>query len=213
MKNKFERYKIAIPDIVDKAIKLAEELGFPLMPEGRPAGFTGPASACIPEVGRLLSALAAGYPNGKIAEFGTGAGVGTAWLLHGLSKNAKLFSAELDEKLVRRTRELFSNYPDVEIRQGDCFKVLADEMPFDLLFMDSGVRQFLVPENWDKATEMIKVGGKIVFDDLTPLELWLSDWDELVDIKREFAFHNPRIIGAEVRTTATQAALIITRIK
>ena len=213
MKNKFERYKLEIPDIVDRAIQLAEELNFPLMPEGRSAGFTGPASACIPEVGRLLSILAAGYPNGKIAEFGTGAGVGTAWLLHGLSKNAKLYSAEINEQLVLRTRELFSNYPNVEIRQGDCFEILADEMPFDLLFMDSGVRQFLVPENWDKATEMIKVGGKIVFDDLTPLELWPPDWDELVDAKREFAFHNPRIIRTEVRTTATQAALIITRIK
>jgi predicted O-methyltransferase YrrM len=213
MKNHLERYRIEIPDIVKKAIALAEELGVPLMPEGRPTGYKGAPSACISEVGRLLSVLAAGYPNGSIAEFGTGAGVGTAWLAYGLSANAKLYSAELDEQLVHRTRELFTHTPNIEIRHGDCFEVLANEMPFDLRFMDVGVRQYLIPENWDKATEMVKVGGKIVFDDLTPLELWPSEWDELVDRKREFALHNSRVVGTEVRTTATQAAIIVTRIK
>ncbi len=212
MNSKFERYKVEIHGLVQQAHALAEELGFPLLPEGRPLDYKGPPSACIPQVGKLLSVLAAGYPNGKIAEFGTGAGVGTAWLSLGLSQNAKLFSAEIDEKLVSRTRELFARFPNVEIRQGDCFEVMKDEMPFDLLFWDTGVRQILVPESWDKFTEMVRVGGKIVFDDLMPIELWPPDWDDMVDPKREFAFRNPRVIGTEVRTTATQAAIIATRV-
>lgn len=212
MTTKFERYKLEIPEIVRQANVLAEELGFPLMPEGRPAGYKGLPSACIPEVGKLLSVLAAGYPNGKIGEFGTGAGVGAAWLLHGLPKNSKLISAEIDETLVARTKELFAEYPNVEIRQGDCFEVMQNEMPFDLLFIDTGIRHLLTPENYNRITEMVKVGGKIVFDDLLPIELWLSDWDDLVDEKREFIFRNPRVVGTEVRTTATQVAIIATRV-
>jgi hypothetical protein len=61
MVDKFERYRLEIPGLVQQAISLAEELGFPLMPEGRPAGSQGPPSACIPEIGRLLSVLAAGF--------------------------------------------------------------------------------------------------------------------------------------------------------
>jgi protein-L-isoaspartate O-methyltransferase len=51
-----------------------------------------------------------------------------------------------------------SSYPDVEIRQGDCFEGMKDEMPFDLLFMDIGIRHILTPPNWDWFTEMVKVG-------------------------------------------------------
>jgi predicted O-methyltransferase YrrM len=212
MTDKFERYRQKIPELVRQAMSLAEELGFPLMPEGRPAGYQGPPSACIPEVGRLLSVLAAGYPNGKVAEFGRGAGVGTGWLLHGLPATSRLFSAEKDRNLVTRTRKLFEKYPNVDIRQGDCFEVLQDEMPFDLLFSDVGIRQVLKPENWDTFTEMVNVGGKIVFDDLLPIELWPPAWDDLVDEKREFAYRNPRIIGTEIRTTSSQVAIIVTRI-
>ena len=213
MNNKFERYGVQIPKIVQKAIDLADELKFPLMPKGRPINYKGAATACIPQMGRLLSVLAAGYPDGCIAEYGTGAGVGTAWLVNGLSPKAKLFSAELDEQLASKVREIFVDYPNVEILQGDCFKILANKVPFDLLFMDVGAQKYLTHENWDLFVEMVKVGGKIVFDDLAPLELWPLEWDELVDLKREFAFHNPRVIGTEVRTTATQVAVIATRIE
>jgi predicted O-methyltransferase YrrM len=187
-------------------------LGFPLFPEGRPLGYKRPPSACIPEVGRLLSVLAAGCPNGKIAECGTGAGVGTAWLIHGLHTNSKLISAEIDEKLVSRTRALFVKFSNVEIRHGDCFEVMKNDMPFDLLFFDAGVQQLLSPKNWDSFTEWVRIGGKIVFDDLTPIDQWPPEWDDLIDLKREFAFRNPNVIGTEVRTTATQVAIIATRV-
>jgi len=210
--DKFERYKIQIPELVQQAHTLAEKLGFPLMPDGRPIGYQGPPSACIPEVGRLLSVLAAGCPNGKIGEFGTGAGVGTAWLIHGLPQSSRLYTADINGQLVTQTQKLFEGYANVEIRLGDCFEVLKDVLPFDLLFLDIGTRQILVPDNWDWFTEMVKVGGKIIFDDLMPIELWPPDWDDVVDAKREFAFRNPRILGTEVRTTATQAAVIATRV-
>ena len=60
-------------------------------------------------------------------------------------------------------------------------------------------------------TEMVTVSGQIIFDDLLPIELCLPGWDDLIDGKREFAYRNPRMIGTEVRTTASQVAIIVTR--
>jgi len=209
--DKFQRYGIRIPKIVQQATKLAESLGFPIMPEGRPIGFKGPASACIPGMGDLLRGLAAARPGGKIVEFGTGAGVGTAWLTSGLTQGARLISAEIDPALAQAAAELFKSYPNVEIRVGDAMSVLADTMPCDLLFMDSTPRDYLAPENWGNVIELVHIGGQIVFDDLAPLEQWPPEWDDLIDLKREFAFNNPRAIGTAIRVGAIQTALTITR--
>ena len=148
-----------IPKIVQQAIDLADELGFPAMPQGRPIDYKGAATACIPEMGRLLSVLVAGYPKGCIAEFGTGSGVGTAWLVNGLFPEAKLFSAELNEQLASRVSEMFVDYPNVEILQGNCFEVLANKTPFNLLFMDVDLQQYLIPENWDLAVAIMNISS------------------------------------------------------
>jgi len=171
---KCERYGIVLPEIVRRAVVLAEESGFPVMPEGRPVDSTAPPSACIPQVGRLLAALAASRPGGRLGEQGTGAGIGTAWMVSGMSAESHLLSVEIDSDLARATAEQFRDHPNVEIREGDCMEVMADEAP---------------PERWP------------------------ADWDDLVDRKREFAFHNPRVLGAEVRTTPTEVALVVTRVR
>ena len=205
--------EIELPEIVRKANALANELNFPLMPEGRPAGHKGPPSACIPQVGRLLQVLTSGKPDGRIGEQGTGAGVGTAWLASGLRNGAHLISAEISPTLAARVAYLFANYPNVEIRAGDWHDVMTLNEPYDLLFMDAMPRGDLVPAKWDLMVELIKIGGQIVMDDLTPVELWPPEWNEIIDGKREFAFANPRVFGTEVRTTSTTSALIVTRIR
>lgn len=192
---------------------LAEERGFPLMPEGRPIGYEGPPSACIPEVGRLLATLVASRPGGRFAEHGTGIGIGTAWMASAMSPDSTLVSAEIDATLARAAAELFRDLSNVEIRTGDCSEVFAGEPPFDLVFVDAGARDSLQPQNWDRITEWVRIGGLIVFDDLKPIELWPPEWHDRVDRKREFAFHNSRVLGAEVRTTASEAALVIARVR
>lgn len=183
------------------------------MPEGKPPGYSGPPSACIPAVGRLLQVLAASRPGSLIVEHGTGAGVGAAWIASGMGPDTRLVSVEIDPALAGAAADLFRNCPNVEIRQGDWHEALADEPPADLLFMDATPRQDLASENWDAITELVKVGGQIVMDDLTPLELRPPEWKGNVDLKREFAFSNPRVVTVEVRTTPTTAALIIARIR
>ncbi len=205
--------EIELPDIVRQAIALANRLDFPLMPEGRPVGYQGPPSACIPQVGRLLQVLAAGKPGGRIGEQGTGAGVGTAWLASGLLADAHLISAEVNPVLAAAVAELFTDYPNITIRVGDWHEVMQADAPYDLLFMDAGIRADLEPAHWATLTELVKIGGQMVMDDLTPIEVWPAEWDNLTDRKREFAFANSRVVGTEVRTTPTTAALIVTRIR
>ena len=204
--------EIKLPAIVRKANRLAEESGFSLMPEGRPVGYQGPPSACIPQVGRLLQTLAAAKPGGLVGELGTGAGVGTAWLTSGLLSNARMVTTEINSKLADSVRVLFESYPQVEIRVGDWHKTIQNES-FDLLFMDAAPRKDLEYANWDRMIEYVKVGGQIVMDDLIPVELWPVEWKDLVDYKREFALINPRAIGIEVHTTATTSAVIMTRVQ
>jgi predicted O-methyltransferase YrrM len=205
--------EIELPEIVRKAISLANELGFPLMPEGRPAGHKGPPSACIPQVGKLLRVLVSAKPGGRIGEQGTGAGVGTAWLASGLRGDARLISVEIDPSLATAVAGLFADYPNVEIRAGDWHDTMNPNEPYDLLFMDAMSRAELVPSKWDIFVDLVSIGGQIVMDDLTPVELWPPDWEDTIDAKREFAFANPRVIGVEVRTTPTTSALIVTRIQ
>ncbi|KPV44725.1 hypothetical protein SE17_44180, partial [Kouleothrix aurantiaca] len=91
--------------------------------------------------------------------------------------------------------------------------VMHRNEPFDLLFMDATPRADLAYANWDAVTELLTIGGQIVMDDLTPVGLWPLDWEGTIDYKREFAFANPRVVGTEVLTTPTTAALIVTRIQ
>jgi predicted O-methyltransferase YrrM len=164
-------------------------------------------------VGRLLQVLAAGKPGGLLGEQGSGSGVGTAWIASGLSGGARLVSAEIDPLLATGTARLFAHRPDVEIRAGDWHEVLRDVGPFDLLFMDALPTADLEPVNWDRTIELVKVGGQIVMDDLTPLELWPAHWAGRTDRKRELALAHPRLAGTEVRTTPVHAALIATRLR
>src|SRR5680860_1142298 len=58
----------------------------------------GDVSFCRNETGRLLATLAASR-SGTLAEFGTGCGVGTAWLRTGARGDSTILTAELDLKL------------------------------------------------------------------------------------------------------------------
>ncbi len=170
MKTPLERYGVEYPELVTRAIALAEELGFPVMPEGRPLGYTGSATASIPQVGRLLASLVAARPGGRFAEHGTGTGIGTAWMASEMTDDSTLVSVELDPRLAEAAAGLFRELPNVEIRQGDCREVLSGEPPFDLVFMDAVAWELLPPESWDDVVDAVKVGGIIVLDDLKPVD-------------------------------------------
>lgn len=168
------------------------------------AGFT---RSCIPEVGRLLSAAAASKPGGVIAESGTGAGVGTAWLRNGLGLDARLVTVEREPHLADRARELFADDPRVMVLTGD-WRLLEAHAPFDVFFCDGGGKR----DDPERVVELLAPGGVLIMDDFTPIAGWPPRFDGRIDELRVFFLSHPRLSAAEVLTTPASAAIIATRL-
>lgn len=74
-----------LPEAVRLAAERAERAGF--------------AMSCDPGAGSLLAVLAAAVPaNDRVLELGTGTGVGTAWIVHGLRgrDDVEVVTVEID---------------------------------------------------------------------------------------------------------------------
>src|SRR6478609_585112 len=104
-----------LPEIVSRAFDVSRKAGY--------------VSFCRNETGRLLAALAA-TRSGTLAEFGTGCGVGTAWLRSGV-REARILTAELNPRLADAAAEIFSDDDTVDVRSAD-WATLAGEGPFSL---------------------------------------------------------------------------------
>jgi predicted O-methyltransferase YrrM len=175
----------ATPPLVEQAYAVARREGFPL--SRAEAGPSRP-SACLPGVGRFLAVLAAGCHGGTIAELGTGTGIGAAWIASAMPADCSLVTAELDPGRAAAAAQLLAVDARVRVLAGDAHVMLAPHAPFDLIFADSGVRDARV---FDALAAMLRPGGRIVMDDVTP-ELALPADSPLrtSDPKRElFAGH------------------------
>jgi predicted O-methyltransferase YrrM len=181
------RFPVQIPERANVAYARAQTGGF---------GADGPSQSSRPGTGALLAVLAASKPSSLIAELGSGLGAGAAWIANGMDARSRLISVEIDEIRAAEARQLMEADARVEILTGQWEELLPPYAPFDLVFVDSGYsRQLEVEAAANFLLDVVRVGGLLVLDDLTPeLEVASSD----LDPKREFAFHNPRVIGAEM---------------
>ena len=213
------QYPIIIPELVARAHELAIALGFDLRPEGNPPEGAASASCCLDEVGSLLRTLSSLPHMQNVGEIGTGAGVGTAWMLSGLlaghngegSGAATLTTVEIDEKLASAAAEFFEDYEQVEVLSGSWEDAFKSRAPFDLLFADGGGVGNADPGSWPAIVELVKPGGMMVVDDLTPEEYWPAGWKGKPDPKRELAFRSGYFQATEVRTRADSAVLLMIR--
>ncbi len=92
------------PGIVTKARALAAELGF--------------ERSCLPEDGALLHVLASRRGIGRAAEIGSGAGVGSAWIVSALRPGIPFFTTEVDPELAAATAALHADDPSVAVLVG-----------------------------------------------------------------------------------------------
>ncbi|HEX4930805.1 MAG TPA: class I SAM-dependent methyltransferase, partial [Gaiellaceae bacterium] len=151
-----------LPPLVERALALAEQAGF--------------TKSCSPETGRLLQVLAGQRGRTRVAEIGTGCGVGSAWILSALDPEVAFVTVELDEQRAAEAAELFAGDDNATVLQGDWREVLAGEAPFDLLFADGGRSKYDA-----ELLGLLAPGGTLFLDDLTPgyadpdplRELWL----------------------------------------
>jgi predicted O-methyltransferase YrrM len=166
----------------------------------------------IPEVGRLLAMLTAARPRGRVAEIGTGCGVGSAWIASALGPEAALVSVESDEERAAAAGRLFAEQPNVRILHGDWHVVLPPEAPFDLVFFDGGHwKRGDVPAESEAVLGLVAAGGIVVVDDLTPEELRPEERRDRPDPVRELWLGDPRLRAVEILTTPRTVAILATK--
>lgn len=192
------------PPLVTRALAVARQSGFPLTREeagpGRP-------SACLPGVGRFLAVLAAGCAGGRIGELGTGAGIGAAWIASAMPADCVLVTVEIDAVLASAARELLAADSRAEVITGDALGVIPGRGPFDLLFADSGVR---APADFAALVSLLRIGGRIVMDDVTPEHALPTDSPSRADdIKRGFFSGEPRLTWTEVVLPDLRNSLLV----
>jgi predicted O-methyltransferase YrrM len=183
-----------LPETVQRAIANARDAGFAISSE--------------PEAGRLLAALVAHLPHGRVGEAGTGFGVGTAWMCEALAPTAGLVTVELEASQAEGVRALLGERPNVTILSGD-WRRLAEHAPFDLLFID--VR----PPKWEDASDAVELlapGGMAVLDDMTPLHLQDPEMRAQVDPVRRFWLRNPQLRSVEVQVTELMSVILAVRV-
>jgi predicted O-methyltransferase YrrM len=176
------------PPLVRRALALAAELGF--------------ERSSIPEVGQLLRVLAAG--RWRIAEIGTGVGVGAAWVADALPPGAVLLTVEADAERAEAAARLFEGEPGVRVAQGDWHEVLPQHAPFDLLFFDGGAWKQQAEEESPRVLELLAPGGVVVIDDLTPDS-------PASDPVRDFWLGHPDVFAVELVTTPASAVILAAR--
>ena len=181
-----------LPDVVSRAFAVSRKSGY--------------VSFCRNETGRLLATLAA-TRGGTMAEFGTGCGVGTAWLRSGVRGEARIVTAELDPKLAGAAAEIFVDDPQVEVLAAD-WSTLLDKGPFSLLFLDSGEPTEV---GVDAIADLVEEGGIVVLDDFTPCELWPPITGGRVDTLREQWLTDERFTSVEVMVASDASTLIATK--
>jgi predicted O-methyltransferase YrrM len=153
----------------------------------------------IPEVRRLLSVLAAGR---RVAETGTAFGEGAeamAWTAR------SVVTVELDPERAEIAAERLAPHTNVELLVGDWRELLPPRGPFELVFLDGGGFKRAPEESSDLVFHLLEPGGLLVIDDLTPG--WTGS-----DPVRAWAHGHTGLRAAEILTTPTTAALLVSRL-
>ena len=182
-----------LPPLVERAVSIARRDGFD--------------NSCRPEHGRLLFALAAGADT--IGETGTGYGVGLAWLASGARPGTRLVSVERDATRAHRAATLFSGLPQVTIIHAD-WHAIYPLGPFDLLVLDGGAHGKGGGAAADPAL-LVRPGGTVVIDDLTPARHWPPRFEGHVDEVRTHWLSHPGFAATELRLAPDLATLVATR--
>ncbi len=184
-----------LPHLVTRAFDVSRRAGY--------------VSFCRNETGRLLATLAA-TRDGTMAEFGTGCGVGTAWLRSGVrGEKARIITAELDAKLASAATEIFDDDPLVEVVAAD-WSTLLHRGPFSLLFLDASEGS-AGGIGVDAVADLVEPGGVVVLDDFVPCESWPPVTGGRVDVLREQWLTDERFTTVEVMVAPDASTLIATK--
>jgi demethylmenaquinone methyltransferase/2-methoxy-6-polyprenyl-1,4-benzoquinol methylase len=171
------------PERVEQARRRAGALGFELSSE--------------PGVGALLAVLAAASPRGaRICELGTGAGVGLAWIVHGLGgrEDARLYTVDTDQELLATVA--VAGWPEyVEFVCEDGAAAVRTLAPLDLVFADAPGGKL---HGLDVTVAALAPGGVLVVDDMEPARHSDDGLREAIEAVRTRLLSDPTLCAAEL---------------
>ena len=186
-------HQLIRPSLVEQAMTLADRLGF--------------ENSCLDEVGEFLHVLVGHLQTGKIAEFGTGCGVSTAWMAS--ATELDIYTVDNDASKSTGIKDLFSDVAHVHPIIGDWEQILANG-PFQFVFVDAKPAKL---DGVDRIVDMTDRGGLIVLDDLTPVEFWPEDWKGRPDRIRDVWLHHPKLAAVEMRTSMKASVILARRMR
>jgi predicted O-methyltransferase YrrM len=133
----------------------------------------GFAMASARATGMLLRTLAASKPHGNLLELGTGTGLATAWLLHGMDETTRLLSIDNDVVVQSVAVAHCGDDPRLTLVTEDGDSALArlhaGGERYDLIFADTWPGKYRL---LDLALGLLNPGGFYVVDDLLPQPNW-----------------------------------------
>jgi len=121
----------------------------------------------LPDLGRLLEALAGSRPAGRILEIGAAIGYGTLRLARG-AREGKVVTIERDPARIAVARQYLETggvLARVELLEGEALEVLRGVRgPFDLVYIDGDKRDYR--RCLDLTLPLLAIGGYVVVDNL-----------------------------------------------
>ena len=174
-----------MPGVVVEAKARAARAGFRLSSED--------------DVGRLLGALAVDVPEGgRVLELGTGVGVGTAWIVGGLSgvgrSDVEVVTVESDAGLAALAGS--ASWPSwVRLVQDDVLSVLGSLGTFDLVFADAQGGKW---EGLDRTIGVLRPNGVLVVDDMKPQQWWSDAQRSKQEMVRRTLLGHPDLEAIEL---------------
>jgi predicted O-methyltransferase YrrM len=120
-------------------------------------------------VGALIRLLVATRPGANILEIGTGAAVGSSWILAGMDDKSHLDTIENDPELVANARKLLEKNHQVNVIEADADVFLRScrNESYDFVFSDAGPGKYW---SFDLALRLLRSSGLLLMDDMNPID-------------------------------------------
>lgn len=124
----------------------------------------------------LLKTLAASKPAAKFLELGTGTGLSTAWILEGMSRDAKLVSIDNDEVFLQIAQEHLGSDQRLTLVHTDGADWVENNrgQKYDYIFADTWHGKYLL---LDEVLDMLNPGALYIIDDMLPQPNWPEGHD------------------------------------
>jgi predicted O-methyltransferase YrrM len=127
--------------------------------------------ASEPRTGAMLRVLASSKPGGRFLELGTGTGISTAWLLDGMSNDARLTTVDNDAGMQSVARNILGHDSRLNIVTADGMDFLRHQTAdsYDFIFADAVPGKY---EALNEALALLRKGGLYIVDDMLAQPNW-----------------------------------------